>query len=325
MVANAQSFVHRVQCSDESGSESFLGTGFDISNGVVTASHVISGCSAGPLNDLVYEQVKADVLTDDPTHDLALLASARMSPTAVVGGQAVQPLTLETAPAHVGEPVVLLGIPGSPPNEDSETATISSGNIIATNGTATLTKHDNLTGETSAETLNDAIAIDAPASAGESGGPAIDAAGKVVGVIEGGNSSVTYLTPASDVAAELIGTSTAPTTPGTTPVPTTTSTTPSPATPGFNAPSRNCDPNVRATPTASCPLAENAFIAVWRSYKSTGTIPSNIAVLDPTMGHTYELTCGIGAGVPDVVCNNVSDETAAVEFPLWAIEVYQGP
>ena len=151
-----------------------------------------------------------------------------------------------------------------------------------------------------------------------SGGPAIDAAGNAVGVIEAGppDGSVTYLTPASDVASEPTGTSTTPTTTGTTPTP---------ATPGVNAPSRKCDPNVQATPAASCPFAENVFVAVWRGYKATGRIPSSVSAYSPATGQTYDLVCGMRAELADVVCNNISDESVAIEFPLRAVQVYQGP
>ena len=109
------------------------------------------------------------------------------------------------------------------------------------------------------------------------------------------------------------------------PTPTTTGTTPTPATPGVNAPSRNCDPNVQATPDASCPFAENVFVAVWRSYEATGQIPSDVSAYSPTTGQTYDLMCGMRAEVADVVCNNNNDERAAIEFPLRAVQVYQGP
>jgi S1-C subfamily serine protease len=57
-----------------------------------------------------------------------------------------------------------------------------------------------LAGEASTETLPDAIKVRASAIQGESGGPAIDAAGKAVGVIEAVDPSGAYttLTPVSD-------------------------------------------------------------------------------------------------------------------------------
>jgi hypothetical protein len=50
------------------------------------------------------------------------------------------------------------------------------------------------------ETLTDAIRVTTSGTlSGESGGPAIDAAGKVVGVIEGGGFGFTTLTPVADL------------------------------------------------------------------------------------------------------------------------------
>ena len=52
------------------------------------------------------------------------------------------------------------------------------------------------------ETLTDAIQVACPGvSPGESGGPAVDSAGKVVGVIEGSGSGIATLTPVTDLTS----------------------------------------------------------------------------------------------------------------------------
>jgi hypothetical protein len=60
-----------------------------------------------------------------------------------------------------------------------------------------------LAGEGSTETLADSIQVQTSDIASESGGPAIDTAGKVVGVIEGGRQTDSFavLTPVSDLPA----------------------------------------------------------------------------------------------------------------------------
>ena len=69
---------------------------------------------------------------------------------------------------------------------------------MATNHTQVLTS---ATG--APETLRDAIEVAVPGVVpGQSGGPAIDSAGKVVGVIEGSASSgIATLTPVTDLAS----------------------------------------------------------------------------------------------------------------------------
>jgi hypothetical protein len=74
-------------------------------------------------------------------------------------------------------------------------ATITPGIVLATHQTQQL-----LSAEGVPETLTDAIPVTTSGTlSGESGGPAIDAAGKVVGVIEGGGLGVTTLTPVADL------------------------------------------------------------------------------------------------------------------------------
>jgi hypothetical protein len=107
------------------------------------------------------------------------------------------PLRLETKPAYVGEPLALLGIPELqlPGNPFKRQVTVAIGHVVATNRTQVLT-----TANGARETLRDAILVAVPGVVqGESGGPAVDSAGKVVGVIEGSGSGIATLSPVTDL------------------------------------------------------------------------------------------------------------------------------
>lgn len=106
---------------------------------------------------------------------------------------------MESEPVRVGERVVLFGFPAG----NRSAPDTPHGTVVATGETATLTSPEGLH-----ETLTDAIAVNFSGTGtgtgvapGDSGGPAIDAAGHVVGVIEGMNreTGTAYLTPAADV------------------------------------------------------------------------------------------------------------------------------
>lgn len=172
-------------CDDDSGQLEFQGTTFEIVGGdAITASHVVSGCGAGAPIDL--GEPSASVLQNDPTHDLALL---------FVGPEefGYQPPALEPDKArpYVGEQVAMLGIKGGADRQTN----ISLGPVIGVGKTATLSSPDGLH-----ETLSDAIVVAASGVLpGESGGPAIDATGKLVGVIEGTGRGLVELTPVADL------------------------------------------------------------------------------------------------------------------------------
>jgi hypothetical protein len=103
------------------------------------------------------------------------------------------PLRLETRPAYVGQPLALLGIPKLPllGNPFKREATVVTGHVVATNRTQVLTSD-----EGPGETLRDAILVAVPGVVqGESGGPAVNSAGRVVGVIVGSASGIATLTP----------------------------------------------------------------------------------------------------------------------------------
>jgi S1-C subfamily serine protease len=171
----------------------FTGTGFKVTHGVVTASHVVAACSTGATSFHIGPgDASGSVSMRDPTHDLALLTyqSFEASP---------HPLHAESVPPYVGEPLALIGIPVTHafiPGFQGY-ATVARGIVLATRATQQLTSADG-----QRETLTDAIRVAGPGILpGESGGPAIDAAGKVVGVIEGSGSGVATLTPVADLTS----------------------------------------------------------------------------------------------------------------------------
>ena len=111
------------------------------------------------------------------------------------------PLRLESRPAYVGEPLALLGIPAFPllGNPFKRPVTVVIGHVVATNRTQVLTSGE---GEEARETLRDAILVAVPGVVkGDSGGPAVDSAGKVVGVIVGSAPGIATLSPVTDLAS----------------------------------------------------------------------------------------------------------------------------
>ena len=210
VVARAEKSVVPVVCINPAPGLSafagtgFTGTGFKVTRGVVTASHVVAACSAetalsyscpdgatiefyiGPGDGC------GSVSRHDPAHDLALLTyhTSRASP---------HPLQAESAHPYIGESLALIGIPDTQdliPGFQGY-ATVTHGIVLATHRTQQLTSADG-----KRETLIDTIQVATPGVLpGESGGPAIDPAGKVVGVIEGSNPGIATLTPVADLTS----------------------------------------------------------------------------------------------------------------------------
>lgn len=150
------------------------GTGFvfDKSGHIVTAAHVVEGATAISVRFKDGTTAKATLVGTDPSSDTAVVdvdvADARLVPLALADSTAVQP----------GEGVVAIGSPFG--YEASITAGIVSAvgrSIQAPNGF----------------TISNAIQTDAAINHGNSGGPLIDASGKVIGVnvqiAAGGDSS----------------------------------------------------------------------------------------------------------------------------------------
>lgn len=147
------------------------GSGFSVGDGsiIVTNDHVIES-SAGCRVDFIGIFVTSDpseepeptfvgtVLSKDPTADLAVLA---ITDRAGVPGK-LPPLQLSTEKVTVGEPLQIVGYPGT----GGFTVTVTRGTV---------------SGFTTDETGR-WIKTDASISGGNSGGAAINSAGKVVGV-----------------------------------------------------------------------------------------------------------------------------------------------
>jgi S1-C subfamily serine protease len=165
--------------------------------GVVTASHVLAACPPNaPAAPFQVGAGSGTVSTNDRSHDLALLTYlGTADPNRGPGPKPLQP---ESRPAYIGEPLALLGIPARPLLGSPFTleVTVVPGTVVAVNHSQVLTSPDG-----GRETLTDAIEVACQGvSSGESGGPAVDRAGKVVGVIEGGSGSgITTLTPVTDL------------------------------------------------------------------------------------------------------------------------------
>jgi S1-C subfamily serine protease len=179
----AERSIVPVRCTLPNGLQ-HTGSGFQVANGFVTASHVVAQCANGGGSTTFGAGVAATIAVNDPQHDIALIQSVSILPR----------LRLETARVFVGERIVLLGIPGGEQTADAFPSPVY-GTIVATDRPVTLT------GEPS-ERLNDAIEVaiaGGEALPGNSGGPAIDAAGKAVGVIEGASSGLAILTPITDL------------------------------------------------------------------------------------------------------------------------------
>jgi S1-C subfamily serine protease len=165
-----------------------LGSGFviDKEGHVVTNYHVVRGASSIEVSFSNQETVSAKVVGTDPSTDLALL-------DVNVDAKALTPLTLaDSDKVRVGDPVVAIG------NPFGLERTVTAGIVSA------------LQREVSAPndfTIDHVIQTDAPINSGNSGGPLIDAAGRVIGVTSqietanggGGNVGIGFAVPSNTV------------------------------------------------------------------------------------------------------------------------------
>jgi S1-C subfamily serine protease len=144
-------------------SQQALGSGFviDKEGHIVTNFHVVDGASEIEVSFSNQDTVKATIVGTDPSTDLALLEVD-------VDAKALTPLSLADSDAvEVGDPVVAIG------NPFGLERTVTAGIVSA------------LQREVRAPndlTIDHVIQTDAPINSGNSGGPLIDAQGRVIGV-----------------------------------------------------------------------------------------------------------------------------------------------
>jgi len=165
-----------------------LGSGFviDKEGHIVTNYHVVQGASQIEVSFSNQDTVDARVVGTDPSTDLALLKVD-------VDAQALTPLALaDSDDVEVGDPVVAIG------NPFGLERTVTSGIVSALQREVRAPNNF---------TIDHVIQTDAPINSGNSGGPLIDAAGRVIGVnsqIEtgnggGGNVGIGFAVPSNTV------------------------------------------------------------------------------------------------------------------------------
>jgi S1-C subfamily serine protease len=184
VVGRAKASVTQVLCVHPGAGRTRVGTGFRMSYGTVASAHVVAACTVAMVGSETIRYVPVAVVARDPIHDVALMS----------GGLSVPALQAETSSCHVGEHVVLLGDPGE--SFPAKSPAALRGVIAQMSSSVTMAD------DSSKITLGDAIIVTLAESKvlpGDSGGPAIDAAGNVVGIIEGGGGTSAILTPVADV------------------------------------------------------------------------------------------------------------------------------
>jgi S1-C subfamily serine protease len=165
-----------------------LGSGFviDKEGHVVTNYHVVQRATSIEVSFSNQETVSAKVVGTDPSTDLAVLKVN-------VDAKALTPLSLaDSDKVQVGDPVVAIG------NPFGLERTVTAGIVSA------LQREVNAPNDF---TIDHVIQTDAPINSGNSGGPLIDAEGRVIGVnsqIEtanggGGNVGIGFAVPSNTV------------------------------------------------------------------------------------------------------------------------------
>jgi len=173
-----------------SGASISSGTGFLVagtsSGTIVTNFHVVSGAKHAQVSlDDNARPIDATVAGTDPSSDLAVL---KVDPAAVAGRR---PLALaESGDVQVGDLAVAVGFPLGQPR------TVTSG-IVSGVGRS-ITAPNNFS-------IDKVIQTDAALNPGNSGGPLLDSAGRVIGVnsqiksTSGSNTGIGFAVPSDDV------------------------------------------------------------------------------------------------------------------------------
>jgi putative serine protease PepD len=162
------------------------GTGFviDRKGHIVTNQHVVDGATSAKVTFADGKTATARVVATDAAHDLAVLKVD-------VPADELQPLSLtDSSRVLVGDSVLAIGSPFGL----SETLTKG---IVSAVGRSISSPNNS--------TISGAIQTDAPLNHGNSGGPLLDAAGRVIGVNaqiasdSGGNDGIGFAIPSNTV------------------------------------------------------------------------------------------------------------------------------
>src|SRR5436190_9447020 len=171
------------------GSSQAEGSGFvyDSKGDIITNQHVVAGANRIDVTFWNGKQYKAKLIDSDSSTDVAVIR-LQNAPSSIL-----HPLTLgDSTNLQVGEPVIAIGSPFG------LAETVTSG-IISALG-RTMDAPNNFT-------IANSIQTDAPINHGNSGGPLIDANGRVIGVnaqiqsSSGGNDGVGFAIPSNTVTA----------------------------------------------------------------------------------------------------------------------------
>jgi putative serine protease PepD len=147
------------------------GSGFliDRDGRIVTNNHVVAEAANGSRIRVVYSdgrRVNAVLVGRSPSYDIAVIKAS--------GAGSVQPLELgDSAQVQVGEPVLAVGSPLG------LAGTVTEGIVSAQNRPVVVTE---TTDADAPSAYINALQTDAPINPGSSGGPLVDAGGRVIGV-----------------------------------------------------------------------------------------------------------------------------------------------
>ena len=182
-VATSQSFS---PFGGGGGSSRAEGSGFvyDKSGNIITNQHVVDGATSITVKFWNGKTYKAHLVGSDSSTDLAVVHVDAPS-------SLLHPLTLgDSSNVQVGDGVIAIGSPFGLEE------TVTSGIVSALHRTMDAPNN---------YTISDSIQTDAPINHGNSGGPLIDSAGRVIGVNaqiqsdSGGNDGVGFAIPANTV------------------------------------------------------------------------------------------------------------------------------
>jgi serine protease Do len=151
--------IAEVKEKEEISSETYAGTGFLLSRSgyLITSSHVIRDADSVYVENKRFGRLKAQIVQNDPQNDIAVLLI--MTSIEISG----LPYTFSRTEADLGEDVFTLGFP-------REEIVYGEGTVSASSG-----YRQNLS----------SYQIAVPVNPGNSGGPLLDRAGNIIGMISG--------------------------------------------------------------------------------------------------------------------------------------------